>query len=190
MKVVPVVVACLAVLVASTGSIRADERTPEQIKAAKEFAVEGIGFTATPQTIRAKWPQTERVAEDSNPKIGLEVLLVPETQNTDGIQFTFLDGKLMQIFVLYLPARVKKMGGWTTIAEKVVARLGKADADSKGVDRDPKSDKVADFDWVIPEAERWFQYKVNTDAAALIIWDREVARKKEAKEKAVAETGF
>jgi hypothetical protein len=72
----------------------------------------------------------------------------------------------------------------------LVAKLGKADADSEGINDDPKSENIADYDWVIPEAERWFSYVVTTKGALLTIWDREIARKKQAKEKAAAETGF
>jgi hypothetical protein len=190
MKGMLVVTASAIALAACSVVAHAADKTPEQIKAAKEFIIEGIGFSATPQTIRTKWPNAERVAKESNSKIGVEVLFVSETQNTDAMQFTFLDGKLMKIQALYQPARVKKMGGWETIAEKLVAKLGKADADSEVIDDDPKSEKIADFDWVIPEAERWFSYVVSKKSALLTICDIELARKKEAKEKAAADTGF
>ncbi len=181
---------CVLLLAFGAESARADDRTPEQIKAAKEFTVEGIGFSATPQTIRTKWPTAERVAEESNAKLGLEVLRVDSTPNTDGVDFHFLDGRLMKMQVWYFPERVKKMGGYLTVAEKLVTRLGKADADSKGGNVDESEGEICQFDWVIPEAERWIRYHVTKKVAVLSVWDREVARKKEAKEKASADTGF
>lgn len=183
------VVVCASVVALATLS-QADDRTPEQIKAAKDFMIEGIGFSATPQTIRAKWQFAKTVEKESNPKIGFEVLRVGETPNTDGIDFCFLDGKLMQMWVWYAPQRLNKIGGWDVILDRLIKKFGKGDADSKGTKVDTEDGEVYQIDWVIPEAERWVRYDVKKKVAVLQIWDREVARKKEAKEKATAETGF
>ncbi len=190
MKVSTVVLISALALALNVSTTYADERTPEQVKAAREFTVEGVGFNATPQTIRAKWPTATSVPKQSNPQIGLECIRVEGTANTDGIDFFFLDGKLMNMLVWYFPSRTSKMGSWSTIAEKVVARLGKADVDSKGLDQDSKSKEICEYDWVIEDAERWVRLHVTTEFSVLKVWDREVARKKLAKEKATAETGF
>ena len=168
----------------------ADERTTEQVKAAKEFTIEGVGLDATPQTIRAKWPTATSVPKESNPKIGQELIRVDRTANTDGIDFDFLDGKLMSMSVFYFPGRTNKMGGWSTISEKIVARLGKADADSTGMDYDSNSKVICEYHWIVEDAERAVRLYVTKELALLRILDRELARKKIAKEKATAETGF
>jgi hypothetical protein len=180
----------IAIILVGASLCQADDRTPEQVKAAKDFMVEGISFTATPQTIRAKWPNIERVAKDSDAKLGLEVLRVDTTLNTDGIDFTFVDGKLMQMLVWYFPDRLNKMGGSETIATRIVAKLGKADADSDGYNVDGAEGQICKFDWVIPDADRFIRLSARKKSTVLIVQDRELKKKLEAKKQASANTGF
>lgn len=187
MKVLPVVIVCLAALAASMEGVRADDRTPEQIKAAKEFTVEGIGFSATPQTIRTKWPSAERVAKECDAKLGWETLRVGKTPNTDGIDFSFLDGKLVLMWVWYFPERTNQMGGWEVIPRRIVDKLGKAEA---GSNEGKDEDEIFRADWVIPEANRFIRFIAEKKRSILIIVDREMQKQLEQKRQAAANTGF
>ncbi len=183
MKIKNIALFAIALVTSATTAL-ADDNTPEQVKAAKEFKVEGIDLTATLESIRAKWPSLVYVEKESNKKIGLAYYRVDKTTNTDGLDFAFLDGKLMSIFVWYFPARIDKMGGASILAEKIVARIGKADNAKK------EDDKSFSATWRFVEAGRYFIFEGNKERSILTIMDIAVSEKMTEKQKATAETGF
>ena len=182
---ISVIVSILAsTLALSTLVGRAEDRTPDQIKAAKEFAVEGIGFGVNPQTIRVKWPNVKRVAESSDSKIAWETLRVPDTTNTDGIDFEFLEGKLVSMVVWYFPDRVSRMGGWEILPERIQGKLGLADSLEKA------DAEIFRADWVIPEANRFVRLVVENKKAFMVITDRDAKEQVIHKKQSSASTGF
>ena len=164
------------------------ERTQEQINAAKDFGVEGMNFTnTTPQTIRNKWASAARYEKECDAKIGWETWRVDKTANTDGIDFSFVNGKLESMWVWYFRQRIDKMGGFEVFPKRITDKLGKPD---KG-QRNAEEGELLRFDWVIPEASRfirliWYKDQKTT----LYIVDRNLRNALEEKQKASANTGF
>jgi len=166
----------------------AEDRTPEQIKAAKDFSVEGMNFmNTTLQAIRTKWPGASRYEKECDAKIGWETWRVDKTANTDGIDFSFVDGKLVSMWVWYFRQRTDKMGGLDVIPQRVKDKLGLADV----AKRDAEDDELARFDWVIPDANRFIRLIIFKDQkTTLYIVDRNLRNVLEEKQKATANTGF
>jgi hypothetical protein len=174
--------------VASSSKPKADGRTEEQTKAAKEFKFEGVSFSTTLEEFKTAHPDAELQAEDSDKKIRLEVYLA-DSEAASILMVKFFDGQLMEMRILYDVKKVNKIGGWEVLLERLVDKFGKADADSLGYD---KEEKKAQLDWTFKKAnkvvtflavERKNHFRVDVE-------DTEIAKKmRDAKAKS-ADTGF
>jgi hypothetical protein len=123
---------CATMIVANHLEGQDYPRTPEQVKAIRDFRIEGVGLKTTRDEFLAMFKEAELEKENSTIKLGIEIYKVARTRETDGIRFKFLDGKLVKILASYSPSRIKAIGGDSIIPEKLTLRFGKSESDNSG----------------------------------------------------------
>lgn len=160
------------------------DRTPEQIKAAKEFAIDHIGLSLSYSATKRAIPTIERMEKDSDITIGLESWRANNTTNTDGLDMTFLDGKMMGLIAFYSSERILEMGGWDTIVRRVAGKIGKA------VIIKAEDNELYRFEWKIQEINRIFRYIVTKKACVLAIIDIDLQNEMISRRSKRANTGF
>ncbi len=104
-------------------------RTPEQLKAIREFQIEGVGLKTTRDEFLAIFKEAEFEKENSIQKLGIDIYKVGRTRETDGIRVKFLEGKLVKILASYSQARIKAIGGDSIIPDKLKFRFGLTELD-------------------------------------------------------------
>jgi len=131
--------------------------SPEQIQAASEFSIEGVGFQTTLTSFKTKFTQAKEIESESEPEFGVMFYRIDTTANTDGIDVIFYNNKVMELRVWYFPSRINSVfGTWTIIGEKLVKKIGHADEGNQGT----TNKDIASLTWRIPEAKRYFNIKV------------------------------
>lgn len=163
--------------------------TPEQLAAARDFAIEGIGLNTTVTSFKAKYPSAELIADESDTACNMVFYRVDSTSSTDGIDVKFFSGKVLEIRAWYFPSRVNKtFGTWGVIAEKLVQKIGKADEVKEGNDDD---NVIARIFWRFPdEVNRYFAMDVTTERVLLVATNLLQYKKYLELKKSKADVGF
>ena len=100
------------------------DHTPEQNRAAKEFAFEEVRLGATISEIKTKYTSLEFDKDGSDLKVGLATWTTYHSKSADSIDFILFNEKLYKMAVHYGFERASKLGGYETIHEKLVAKYG------------------------------------------------------------------
>jgi hypothetical protein len=163
-----------------------DDHTPDQNKAAKEFAFEGISLGATYSEIKAKYPDIEFLKDKSDAKVGLAVWTTFSSKAADSVDFYLFSGKLYKVRVFYFSKTLSKFGGYEAVYEKLVAKYGKEDETSDG------EDYVCDYTWQFFDSNRYINFYVSKKnyTGLLIVADKEAGRQLTEKQKSKADVGF
>jgi hypothetical protein len=118
-----------------TPAVPVEQRTRDQIQAAKEFSFEGITLGMSLENFLEKYPAARLQPDESNDKVGHKSYRVEALETADAAQYQFLDDVLFQVTAFYTPARLTEMGGATIPLRKLVQKLGKQDKNSPGISR-------------------------------------------------------
>jgi hypothetical protein len=159
-----------------------------QIKAAKSFQVEGVKLGMTKDEFYGLFPNATDLDDLTEISSGTVGVRVSETPNTDGIDAAFWKGRLLEYYVRYSPERVESMGSWHTIARRIVARLGKADAVSPGATHE--KGVIFEATWKIDRADFCLIFTVKPERALLNVVDTEAHTMRGKEKGAKANTGF
>jgi len=155
---------------------------PAQREAIKAFSFKGVGFGASVEDLQRALPVTF-LDDESSPEKGQKVFAhTPEGGDVSAVFFSFIDDSLFEIRLVYDARTANRVGGWDTIAERLVKKFGKADAESKG-DK-VEAPMIASFFWNFREDDRFIEMEVDknysrvsfTDLAGWSRWD--AAKKK------------
>jgi len=96
------------------------------------FEFHGMSFGGSEDDIEEFFSDCAYDKASSDPKAGIGVYNV-EATGVDEAKLWFFSGRLYMVTLIYGAARVASMGDWTAIADRLVARFGKANAESSGV---------------------------------------------------------
>ena len=170
----------------ATSAIDTDDHTPEQRVAIKDFAFEGLKIGATYSEIKAKYPDIEFDKKNSDSKVGLAVWDSYSPKTADVVTFSLFNGKLYEIRVMYFVKTLNKIGGSTTVYDKLAAKYGKEDGNSDS------ENYLFDYTWQFYSVDRYVNFFApkKTGDAVLIVADKEASRKLTEKKKANADVGF
>jgi hypothetical protein len=156
-----------------------DERTKEQIKAAKEFTFEGIPFSTTLEQFKKKHPSATP-GEDTDSKIGVAEFRFDSDAATI-VSAKFFQGKLYRITMLYEGVKLSNVGGSEALLERLTKKFGKPDANSRGIIS--KGPLEWEGQWAIPDASRFVKIhaalgSVEIGVADTAIYDKLLAKRK------------
>ena len=99
---------------------------PAQREAIKDFSFKGVGFGASVEDLQQALP-VDFLDEHSAPEKGHKLFShTPEGGDVTYVFFSFLDDSLFEIRIAYNPDTANRIGGWNTIAERLVKKFGKA----------------------------------------------------------------
>lgn len=179
-------VSCFVVLFCVVGVCRADERTAEQTKAAKDFKFEGVTFATTVAEFKKLHPNAKEDKE-SDKKLKVEQYIVP-SQAADRMAVYFFEGKLYEMRILYRSKQLDKIGGDAVLIERLRDKFGKADASSPGVTK--KTPLEYEFEWEMKDANKSFAIIGKDDYVRIDAVDTLVNAKILEAKKKTADTGF
>jgi len=144
-------------------SAEAEDRTEKEIAAAKAFNIEGVKLGMSKEEFLQLFPEAVEDSKRSRPDIGVEALRVDNTGKTSGIDVKLLDGKVIEVYAFYTDSRVEEMGGVGTLAERLVLKFGKAEANSPGRTEGGKLALI----WRIHGAAFWCKLSKAPDITAI-----------------------
>jgi hypothetical protein len=145
-------IALLSLLPFGAELLHADTRTGDEISAARSFRLESVFLGMSEREFRALYPDAKPLDDLTDSSTGTTGLRVAQTKNTDGIDGAFWKGRLIEFYAWYGAERANKLDGYMTLIGRLVDKLGKGDADSRGARNDPNSDEIAQLRWRIPDA--------------------------------------
>lgn len=158
--------------------------------AIRDYTFQGMTFGTDLKTFQEKYPSALPWAEESDPDNGLQVFLLTDVSGPDQVVLSFYNNQLFRVTLIYSVPTINAMGGWQTLAEKLVAKYGKADGDSLGTDV-KGDDEVANYFWrFIPSVNRTIRLRVMTKAAKVEFSDASAYEKWQARKKQNANVGF
>lgn len=164
-------------------NVQAQEK--DHSKAAQDFSYEGCGFGMTVSDFLVKHSKkSERNSEQSEPKNKLIVFDMENVKGADLAKFYFYDNELYRIQIFYLPDTLDKIGGWVTVAERLVEKFGKPDGKSSF------TDELVEVIWRFPDVDKFIQYKVLPDVAVVEAADVKRYDKYTEEKKKKADLGF
>jgi hypothetical protein len=135
-------------LVATT---RGDERTAEQIRAAKAFYYDGVDFSLRQEQFLKQFPNAVR---ETNPilKTGINQYRA-RTKTCTYIDVSFREGTIYEVKVFWDKQQLRQVGGDTVIRDKLIAIYGQPDP----LDSNRASvAHIKTWVWEIKEAKRSF----------------------------------
>lgn len=147
-----------------------------------EFRFQGIPLGAECHEFLRRFPSA-MVHEKSEEAVGFQVYSVAATVVADLAEFKFLDGRLFQINVVYLPGRLDNLGG----VDVVVAKLG--DAFGYANETKPIQQGTAAI-WRRPDISRTATFGAVQGAAMLIVTDTSVESELRSRRAKTANLGF
>ena len=161
---------------------------PAQREAIKTFSFRGVGFGASVEDLQNALPVTF-LDDQSSPEKGQKVFAhIPEGGDVSGVFFSFIDDSLYEIRLAYDAPTANRVGGWNTIAERLVKKFGKADAESKGTE--VEEPMIASFFWNFGEDDRFIEMTVDKKYARVTFTDTAGWRRWDAAKKQGADVGF
>ena len=156
----------------------------EEENAIQNFDFHGLTWGATTQQMTSRFPEGVRSIDGADLPNGERKYGVP-VEGVDVASLSFLDGKLYEIRLVYLPATVNQLGSWDIILSRLVDKFGLADADSKGNDTGDE-DHLASYFWRFDGAKKWVSFNVykkfvRVEFSNLLgVWEMEERKKKTA----------
>ena len=164
----------------------ANEHTAEQIQEAKDFQIEGISLSMTPAQFKKLHPAAIE-GKETDKKIGIMQLLI-QGEKATMISVHIFEDKIYEIRIGYDAERVNKLGGDSVLIDRLTAKFGDADDDSKGI----ITEKPLEFrlKWSILEADRLIIIHGKPDFTRIDITNMAIFSKLVDKRKSLADTGF
>ncbi|MEI6197615.1 MAG: hypothetical protein WCS42_25150 [Verrucomicrobiota bacterium] len=177
----------------------ANGRTAEMVKAAVEFAFDGIGFNATLDDVKQHWPNARLLQAESNPKLNLQVYRISKEAGGN-LDISFLDGKIMMFNSEYSKSITAAGGGWRSLLLwKLWKQIGPEDPNSVRDDQAQLATKSwargtgmeACYKWQIIEAHRFIELiAYNSGAAVLVVVNGPLFEKFQGKQSGAVDVGF
>lgn len=184
------VITALSFLAVGVEPLRADDRTDDEISAARSFKLESVHLGMSEKEFRALYPDATPLDDLADANTGTTGLRVAQTINTDGIDAAFWKGRLIEFYAWYGVQRTKMLGGYTTLIERLVNKLGKGDADSRGANEDPQSDEILQLRWRIPEADFYCEILVEKKINRINVADMRAWTERDKLRAEKADVGF
>ena len=161
---------------------------PAQREAIKAFSFKGVGFGASVEDLQRALP-VEFLDDQSSPEKGQKVFFHnPESGDVSAVFFSFIDDSLYEIRLVYDAPTANRVGGWDTIAERLVKKFGKADAESKGTE--VEEPMIASFFWNYREDDRFIEMEVDKKYSRVSFTELAGFHRWEAAKKKGADVGF
>lgn len=110
----------LAILLCA-GTARADS------DAMASFRFRGMPLGTEYREFVRRYPGATFLGDQSQERMGLKIYFATISDVADGAKFSFLDERLFQIEIMYLPERLTKLGGLDSFAQKLRSAFGKPD---------------------------------------------------------------
>ncbi len=170
-------IALSVVLLFAAQTGRSDDRTPTEIANAKGFVLDSVKLGMTEQEFSRLFPNAKPLSDLTNPKSDTKGFRVDSTTNTDGIDAAFWNGRLLEFYAWYAPRRTNEMGGYMTLIKRMIEKLGKGDADSKGV-KGTDDNESLQIKWKINECSFFCEILVKPDMTRINITDTEAHTKR------------
>ena len=120
---------------------------------AKNYSFQGISFGTTYAQLKTKFPT---IVDETNPddqSLGRSIYSLQNIPNTSAVFFYSYKDSIYAIRIVYDVETTNRLGGWTTITEKVIEKYGKADPASKGYNTNEKN-TIANFFWYFANVKR------------------------------------
>jgi hypothetical protein len=166
--------------------LSADDRTEKEIAGAKAFNIEGVKLGMPKGEFLRLFPEAFENPDRSRPDIGVVALQINKTAKTNGINVSLLDGKVIDVYAFYSSSQVASMGGLKALLDRLVAKLGKADAKSP-----VKTEKgTVELFWRIYEASFYCKIVENAKVTAINYTDMAAWGVMRDRQKEVADPGF
>ena len=177
---------------AGTTSRSADDRTEEQVRAAKDYAFNGISFSTSVNDLKKLYPKLTAIKDGTEAGLKLETYVINEAEGAkpaDALCLYFCDGALYKMKLLYTDDMVKGMGGLGVLVGRVANKFGKPDEDSLGIiSEDPPK---LDTHWGIKDAGRRIEmWNSSEERIGIVISDLPIVAKLQAAKEKAAKTGF
>ena len=151
----------------SAGTNRPQTGSPDDnVANARSFALDGVRLGMSQTEFLGLFPGARPLGELTEQESGTTGLRVDETQNTDGIDAAFYEGKLLEFYVWYFPQRVNEMGGDRAILARLVEKFGKA-----GPDSEYDSDTDARLVWRMEAANFFLQMIIKKNKTVINVTD-------------------
>jgi hypothetical protein len=161
---------------------------PAQRQAIKDFAYKDIGFGASVEDLE-RGLQVTLLNDESTPEKGHTVFAhLPNNGDVSAVFFSFIDDSLYEMRLVYDAPTANRIGGWNTIAERLVQKFGKADANSKGAEVEAPA--IASFFWNFAEDNRFIELSVDKKYTRITFTDMAGWKRWEEKKKKSANVGF
>jgi len=157
-------------------------------KNANEFKFEGASLGITIQKFIQKFPEAKTI-EDDEEKYGSKTYQVESLKSASLVLYRFLDGILYFIAVVYDKDKIDEIGGFETLTNRVIAKIGRADRGNTGEELSDQENSV-EYTWSFNN-NKSFELILKKDGTAFfkIIDDKSIIRVKRLKA-ANAEVGF
>ena len=154
----------------SDNSATADDRTNEQVLAAKQFTFEGVALSCSLKDFLRTYPSAQLWADETQPNVGIKCYRVLALQSADMAEFRFLDDSLFQVVAVYMPDRLKRIGGHNVLLARLAEKFGLPDHDSPGRSEENGQESFT-FKWKFAEAQRGFAYRNDPNCCVILFWD-------------------
>jgi hypothetical protein len=165
-----------------------DERTNEQMLAAKQFTFEGVALSCSLKDFLLKYPSAQLLGSESQANLGIKCYCVRALQSADMAQYTFLDDTLFEVTVVYTHEGLKKIGGEKVLLNRLTDKFGPPDRDFSAGRVVKDGEEV--FRWHLRGARRVFAYSYRPNLCLILFFDsskNELANKRKAEK---ANVGF
>ena len=184
------VVAAFSFFAFGAEPLRADDRTDDEISAARSFKIESVSHGMSEKDFRALYPDAVPLDDLTDVNTGTTGLRVAQTRNTDGIDAAFWKGRLIEFYAWYGVPRTSMLGGYMTLIKRLVEKLGKGDADSRGASEDPNSDEIVQLKWRIPDANFYCEILVKKEMNRINVADMRAWTERDKLKADKADVGF
>jgi hypothetical protein len=116
-------------------------------KALAKFDFEGMELPQNARQLKAQFPTAELDKDRVAGAAGLECYVLRDVKNADLARFYFCDDRFYQLEIGYKEARVEKLGGMSSVVQKLVDLWGPADhvGESRWTWQRPMYMRRADF---------------------------------------------
>jgi len=117
------------------------------------FTFEGVSLSSSLNDFQRRYPSAEFDAKHSDATVDIKSYMVLPTKTADAAVYCFYQNVLYQIYIIYFPDTIEKMGGMGAVIDKLKNTFGLAD----NVDKQ-EGNTIAT--WERPESHRRVDFSV------------------------------
>ena len=163
----------------SAPAANSNTSTSDVSRTVLDFSLSGIKIGMTPEEVKTLGAKLESNFQADDPEVKLACYTAKDFQGLDLLVLRFVDGKLCTMSVAYSSETLTKLGGWQTVYQRLMAKLGPPRETPDTIEANKSAI------WLFPDQNRTFTMGPTESGLLVTICDlnatSELSKKREAK---------